>query len=120
LHIGTNGLTTDTTAISALLRALDGYAHKSNPALVLLVARIINWEGGQHTQTTQYNDNVQALINASSFSMKVQLVDMERGAGLQYTRDTDMANYLHPNDLGYARMGAKWFSELQPFLAARK
>jgi lysophospholipase L1-like esterase len=120
LHIGTNGLTTDTSAISALLHALDDYAHKANPGLVVLVARIINWEGGQHTQTTQYNDNVEALIGTSQFTMKLKVVDMERGAGLQYTRDTDMANYLHPNDLGYARMGTKWFEELQPFLAARK
>jgi hypothetical protein len=83
------------------------------------LARIIN--RNVYSQiTTDFNDNVQAMAEARiAIGDKIAIVDMEDGAGIDYRLETnggDMADNLHPNDSGYAKMAVVWFDALKDIL----
>ncbi len=104
LHIGTNDLSTDASPLGDILDNIKTYA----PNAIVLVARIIN-RSVYSSETTTFNDNVQALVTARH-DPKIISVNMETGAGINYS--TDMNDLLHPNVTGYNKMAAKWFQEL--------
>lgn len=122
LHIGTNGLDASPNDVSAILDEVDRYKADNDMPITVFIARIIQRVPYSAT-TTQFNDNVEAmaLARVASDGDRIEIVDMEEGAGLIYTIDTsgltgDMYDYLHPNSHGYPKMAAQWFAHLRPFL----
>jgi len=104
LHIGTNGLEPSPDGVEDVL---DGI-RASDPDVRILVARII--DRYPHSElTSTFNDSVEAMVRARGDS-RITLVDMERGAGIDYY--TDMDDDLHPNHLGYRKMAAAWYEAL--------
>ena len=111
LHIGTNGVEASPDGVEA---TLDNIRH-SDPEVYIVVARII--DRYPHSEvTTTFNDNVEAMVKARADS-RITMVDMERGAGIDYY--TDMDDDLHPNHLGYNKMAAVWYEALISLKSAR-
>jgi hypothetical protein len=126
LHIGTNGLTllnisSYVDSVRDLLEQIDGYC----PSITVLVARIIlrttditaGDPSGETSVTHQYNDSLELMVRERiAAGDKLLMVDMESDADFLYVVGEDMADTLHPNALGYAKMAAKWYASLQSLL----
>jgi len=114
LHIGTNALDTNPADVQNILNIIDQYETNYSTHITVLLARIINRNPYSSTTTT-FNNNVvsmaQARINNGD---DIIIVNMETGAGINYS--TDMWDDVHPNDVGYQKMAALWYSTLQGVL----
>jgi lysophospholipase L1-like esterase len=124
LHIGTNGLTSDPSAIQSILNEVDRFEADYDCDVTVFVARIVNRVPYSAT-TTQFNDNVASMAQSRIDIQhdKIVLVDIENGAGIDYRIDTegmngDMYDYLHPNFMGYQKMANTWYAALHPYLIA--
>lgn len=121
LHIGTNDITHETnpgtTQVSAILDLIDAYEARANKEVTVFLALIINRMIGapKRTETSNFNNQIKAMAQARINSGdKIVIVDMEHDAGLLYT-STDMTDELHPNDIGYTKMGGLWFQKINAF-----
>jgi len=120
LHIGTNELRTDTTDVSAALNEIDRYERDFNRHVSVILARIINRatdapESNEtdRQMTSEFNNNLETMAqNRIANGDDIVVVDMEKGAGIDYSIATDMVDYLHLSDTGYAKMARLWFDAL--------
>ena len=126
LHLGTNDITHEGTnalinqKITAILDMVDQYEARANKEVVVFVALILNrvkpW-GTKAIQTTAFNNGIKALVqNRIASGDKLVIVDMENDAGFVYSYSVDMANDgqgLHPNETGYSKMAALWYSSIE-------
>ena len=114
LHIGTNDLTHDEGAspnsVSQILDEINAWEIRSGNDPIVLVARIINRKT-YSLVTTQYNNNVAAMVAARN-DPNIIMVDIEDGAGINYTVDMQ-SDEIHPEQSGYDKMGQKWFEAIQ-------
>ncbi len=129
LHIGTNELRTDTTDVEQVLNEIDKYEDEKNVHIKVILARIINrwieWtdDNGDtrsneqdRRNTTLFNNNLQTMADARIFAGDdIIVVDMETDSGINYD-SRDMADDLHPNDSGYAKIANIWLGALQTTL----
>ena len=114
LHIGTNALTTSTTAVQTILNEIDRYETDSGRHIKVLLARIIN-QNPNNPNVTTFNNNVAAMAATRiANGDDIVMVNMETGAGINYS--TDMRDQYHPYDSGYQKMAALWFTTLQAVL----
>lgn len=76
---------------------------------VILVAQIINAANGQ-TQSLidKYNDAIPGLVAQRAVNHHVAVVDFRNSL-----QPSDYADGLHPNDVGYRKMGDIWFKAIQ-------
>lgn len=112
LHIGTNDMRTDERAVGAegRLSALIDRILAARPGVRLFVARLIGArDPAVQARVDAYNAAIPGIVAGKG--PQVRLVDMRSvdGAGL--------ADKLHPNDDGYARMADLWFRAVTPVLA---
>jgi len=111
LHIGTNDITggdQDVNEVSDILDEIDRY----DPNITVVLALIINRKS-YSLITTQYNNSLnQMAMNRIANGDDIIIVNMENA--LNYS--TDMADNLHPNDSGYAKMANVWFAALDNLL----
>ncbi|OBT52546.1 hypothetical protein VE04_08544 [Pseudogymnoascus sp. 24MN13] len=110
LHAGTNDINTgaDVTASAASLSSLIDQIGTACPDASILVSLIIPASGIQSRVDT-YNTLVKKVLTDKAQNGKhVDLVDMTEilGAG-------DMADGLHPNDSGYAKMAQAWLESIK-------
>jgi lysophospholipase L1-like esterase len=119
LHIGTNDITqyqgaTSTAAeIGQILDDIYAWETTHNQVWVVL-ARIINRTDSLSGVTTTLNGLIQTLANTRiAGGDKIVVVNME--SALSYPGD--MSDTVHPNDTGYGKMAAVWFTELETLLA---
>jgi lysophospholipase L1-like esterase len=128
LHIGTNDIENGRSAadvrsaVNHILDRIDQYEQDYGTDIIVLLARIINRNdiltGSPKSQiTSQFNDLLNDLVAARSGD-RVLIVDMEKGAGIDYRRDSskpytsgDLYDNFHPNDSGDQKMAAKWFGD---------
>ncbi len=123
LHIGTNGLETNTTGVENILDEIDEYSEQ----ITVILAKIIN-RVDYSQDTTTYNNNLETLANNRiADGDKIILVDMENDAGIIYALTVnggDMYDDLHPDlvvdpfvvDSGYGKMADVWFASLEDIL----
>jgi lysophospholipase L1-like esterase len=111
LHIGTNDMNQNYQVATApdRLGALIDQILAARPAARVVVAKII----------PALDPTIQSRINA--FNAAVPAVVAARGAraslvDLSPLVATDLNDTLHPNDTGYAKMAARWYSGLVPVL----
>jgi len=121
LHIGTNAIAVENADdVDNILDHIDGYSTN----VTVVVARIIHREDDfnngveiPNNLTNQFNNQVeQIVVQRITAGDKLLMVDMEDDAGIEYVVGVDMADDLHPNASGYAKMAAQWFVRLQEFL----
>ncbi len=116
LHIGTNDVdlfsTEDPTQVEAILNAIDNWESvPGNNKVVVIVAKIINQQGHlclNDSVTTRFNNNVEAMA-LNRIADRIFIVDIECSAGFDY--NFDMVDLIHPNQVGYDKMAAKWFAD---------
>jgi hypothetical protein len=112
MHIGTNHLDNNPSAVESILNEIDEYESDSGRRVIMIRARIINMVGG-NAVVTHFNDNVEAMAkNRPEYGVDLFMVDMEDGAGLIYSYQPagDMWDGLHPYATGYIKMAAVWFT----------
>lgn len=121
LHIGTNDISADPTDtnpadVAAILDEIDRWETDHGQTVVVVLAEIINRSGHvcpNPSTTTTFNDHVRSMaLNRITDPVRpdrIVMVDMECSAGLDYL--SDMADPVHPNATGYAKMAAKWFAD---------
>jgi len=126
LHIGTNDISgpqapADIAAeVSQILDEIDDYESDFSEDIVVILALIINREDHvcpNASETTTFNNQVytMALDRINTFGDKIEIVDMECGAGIDYQGQPngDMWDLYHPFETGYEKMADVWFSRLQ-------
>ena len=117
LHTGTNDVpNVDSTALGALLDII----RSQNTDTWVIVAKILDYSPTGFNSVTEYNANLekasQVRINSG---YKILIVDMEKGAGIDYTIGTgDMYDDVYPNASGYTKMANVWFNALKLILPA--
>ena len=115
LHIGTNDITQgnqDANEVDAILNVIDEYEAEYNKTVPVVLALIID-RYPRSPATTQYNNDVNNMaLNRISNGDDIVIVDMENA--LSYP--ADLADNLHPNDSGYAKMAAVWYNALADYV----
>ncbi len=116
LHIGTNCLDESPDDVEDILDEIDRYETNSGNHITVLVARIVNCLTYNPT-ITAFNDNVEEMAELRILSGDdIIMVDMEDGAGIDYSAEGEMHDYWHPADPAYAKMAALWYSHLEQLL----
>ncbi len=104
LHIGTNGLDPDPSDVETILNEIDRFSLD----VIVIIAKIIN-RINYSAATTLFNNNVESMVlERIANGDKILIVDQE--SALNYT--SDMADNLHPNELGYEKMANVWLNGL--------
>jgi len=115
LHIGTNDVTwndADANEVNDILNVIDNYEADSNKGVTVVLARIIDRYPNDPNTTTYNNDlNTMATTRIANGD-NIIIVNMQYA--LNYS--TDMADWLHPNDNGYAKMANVWYIALADYL----
>jgi lysophospholipase L1-like esterase len=122
LHIGTNDINQSQSAastrdeIAAILDRIETYEIVNGVEIWVVLARIINRSDPSDTlgaETTLLNNLIQSLADARiAAGDRIVVVDMENA--LSYPGD--MADSVHPEDSGYAKMADAWFAVLADIL----
>ncbi len=118
LEIGTNDVIANdynsVADVERLLNAVDTYEQQSGRPVLVLLGKIIslqNYPCGTEPRVTKYNSLLQTMAtNRINNGDKLIVVDMECGAGINYS--TDMIDWLHPNQSGYQKMALLWYNTL--------
>ena len=125
LHIGTNdisnGQTPSSTAtdVNNILDEIDRYESDNSVKITVMLALIINQLGytcSDPSVTSTYDDLLDTMaIGRINSGDRIEIVDMECGAGIDYAQepDGDMYSTLHPFHTGYEKMANLWFSGFQ-------
>jgi hypothetical protein len=128
LHIGTNDideipprtLAGIVTEVSNILDEIDQYATDHSTKITVILALIINRLGyvcSNSSTTSTFNDdlNVMALNRIASLGDRIEVEDMECGAGIDYDQEPagDMYGAEHPYQTGYDKMANLWFIGFQ-------
>jgi len=120
LHIGTNDMYQNlyvTTAPHRLSSMMD-QIFAGCPDVVLLVALIVQSSAAAtNSLIVEYNNAIKTSVIPTFASAGKHVVMVDMYNGLNST--TDFADFLHPNDLGYARMAEIWYEGLQKAHAAK-
>ena len=144
VHVGTNGKAWEDkpAQVADLLDRVNAYAVASERDVSVLLCLIINrFVTEDAAPTSEFNRRVAAMVRARTGDrIKIVLVDMEHGAGLDYSdRLPDPAatppdaggdmlgtrypgvplDRYHPNDQGNAKMARTFFTALVPELSRR-
>ena len=111
LHIGTNDMRGDVSMSGNRLGTLIDQIVMDLPNSLLVVAKIIPYPG-QSSQVTTYNNAVPGVVQMRASAGKhVILVD-------QFTDfpNSELADGVHPNTQGYARMARVWYAAISQYL----
>ena len=138
VHVGTNGMNWDEKPqeLSDFLNGVERYAKASNHEITIFLALILNFFEGNNRDVSSFNRQVRELVERrTDKAIKIVLVDMEKGAGMDYSDNApnpatgfsggDMwgrahpkipMDRTHPNENGHQKMARKWFNEITPYL----
>jgi lysophospholipase L1-like esterase len=114
LHIGTNDVKTAAGAVGATgrLSALIDQIRSAAPSATVFVAEIVGSpDSAINSRAAQFDAAVPGIVAAKN-SAKVRLVDQ-----FHALTSADFSDSLHPNDGGYVKMAATWYSAMSPVLA---
>ena len=136
VHVGTNGSDWNDKPgqVMDMLDIINDFSVDNNHPMTVFLCLIINRFKGGHAPTTQFNNDVANMVDArTGDKIKIFLLDMENGAGLDYSDDPPDPNVnppyeggdmwgetysgvpydkFHPNDKGNTKMAVKFYEEL--------
>jgi lysophospholipase L1-like esterase len=131
VHVGTNGddWNKKPAQVMDMLDMMNKYSTEYYQPMTVFLCKIINRFKGGHAPTTQFNNEVTDLVAArKGDKLRIIIIDMENGAGLDYTDNSpdptsnppyeggDMwgekytgvsYDLFHPNNKGNTKMAAK-------------
>jgi lysophospholipase L1-like esterase len=111
LHIGTNDMRGDVSGAANRLGTLIDQIVMDLPNSLLVVAKIIPYPS-QSSQVTTYNNAIPAIVEMRANAGKhVVLVDQFTGFP-----NNELADGVHPNATGYARMARVWHAAISSYL----
>ncbi|SFU97383.1 Por secretion system C-terminal sorting domain-containing protein [Pontibacter akesuensis] len=124
LHIGTNPNNASSNAVEDLARILDeidAYETAAGKEVTVVLPKVIltlDKESTHEAYLKTYNLKVRSLAEERILAGdQIILADMEKGAGIDYRKTSDggdMADNLHPNPTGYAKMAQVWYDAIAP------
>ena len=137
VHVGTNGKDWKDKPgqVIDMLDRINQYSVNNDHPIIVFLCLIINrFKDEDPAPTTKFNQDVTYMVNArNGDKIRIILVDMENGAGLDYSdnlpdsyanppyKGGDMLGYrypgvpydkYHPNDKGNTKMAVKFYKEL--------
>jgi hypothetical protein len=137
VHVGTNGKDWNEKPgqVMGMLDGINQYSVRNDTPVIVFLCLIIKlFENEDSTPVSKFNQDVKKMVQSrSGDKIRIILVDMESGAGLDYSDNLpdsnadppseggDMLGYkypgvaydiYHPNDKGNAKMAAKFYKEL--------
>jgi len=137
VHVGTNGNDWDNKPgqVKDMLDMINNYSVDNNHPMTVFLCLIINlFEDEVSAPTSKFNKDVVNMVNArTNDKIKIILVDMENGAGIDYSDSLPDPNAnppyeggdmlgetypgvaydkYHPNDKGNNKMAVKFYEEL--------
>jgi len=137
VHVGTNGKEWDEkpVQIEEMLNMINRYSVENEHPITVFLCLIINrFKEEDPTPSTHFNSMVSKLVEArTGYNIRIILVDMENGAGLDYSDNPPNPNSnppyeggdmlgrkypgvaydkYHPNEKGNNKMARKFYSEL--------
>ncbi|MBN2012796.1 hypothetical protein JW960_25930 [candidate division KSB1 bacterium] len=142
IHVGTNGDDWDNKPVQVMdmLDAISNYSIENDHPMTVFLCKIINRFNGGHAPTTQFNNAVaESLAARTDDKIKIIFVDMENGAGLDYSDNPPNPNVnppyeggdmwgetypgvvydlFHPNDKGNTKIALKFYMALVKELTA--
>jgi lysophospholipase L1-like esterase len=117
LHIGTNELSNNSDEVERILDEIDEYETDAGSRVIVILARIIDMVPNNPV-VNQFNNKVEEMATGrSEFGVDLFIVDMEDGAGINYSiwseenLGGDMIDGLHPYATGHTKMAAVWMAE---------
>jgi lysophospholipase L1-like esterase len=117
VHLGTNDLAQEYDVAGApdRLAALLDRITAHSPATTVLVSSIVPSTFQIITDRVDaFNARLPGIVRArAEQGRKLRFVDLGPAVGT-----ADLADFLHPNDAGYAKMASLWHAALEPVLAA--
>jgi lysophospholipase L1-like esterase len=117
LHIGTNDISggdEDVNEVRSILDSIDQFETDYGNPITVLLARIILRGDSKNPETIAFNDAVEAMaLSRIASGDDIVVVDMEDA--LSYP--ADLADAVHPNNAGYAKMSAVWLEALDSMLS---
>jgi lysophospholipase L1-like esterase len=120
LHIGTNDsvyYAPYTEGVERILTQIDLFEREKKHKIKVIVARIISLPSNS-SWISQFNDNLDAMVRRRvANGDNIAIVDMEYGAGLDYSRD--LIDGIHPTNCGYEKMANVWFTAITGKAAPR-
>ncbi|WP_347838407.1 SGNH/GDSL hydrolase family protein [uncultured Draconibacterium sp.] len=137
IHVGTNGKDWEEKPeqVRKMLDGINEYSERNDHHITVFLCLIINrFIGEDRAPTTKFNKGVENIVKSrTGDKIDIILVDMENGAGLDYTdilpnpnanppyEGGDMLgkrypgvdyDKYHPNDKGNAKMATRFYTEL--------
>jgi len=111
LHAGSNDWDDSPSGIEDILDDVDRYEYENDTSVTVVLALIINRKEYE-SWIRYFNANVKRMAQRRiDNGDKIVIVDMENGAGLNYS--SDMRDPAHPTDTGYNKMATVWFNALK-------
>ena len=91
-------------------KAMVAQARKDNPEVIVLLAKAItSGKLPKYSYIPELNGEIGAL------GKKLNVTVVDQAEGFDWETDT-IADHVHPNAAGAAKMAAKWFAALKPLL----
>lgn len=115
LHIGTNDVYQQPSGMDVRLGRLIDKILDAAPDALLVVASIIPSTSSfvPNSVIVDYNAKIPAIVQQRA-EMGFKIIFLDQYAG--FPGASELADGIHPNTAGYARMGAKWYDAIKEYL----
>ncbi len=111
LHAGSNDWDDSPSGIEDILDDVDRYEYENDTSVTVILALIINRKDYE-SWIRYFNANVKRMAQQRiDNGDKIVIVDMENGAGLNYS--SDMRDPAHPTDTGYKKIATVWYNAIK-------
>lgn len=111
LHFGTNDVSSGDSTKSTLheLNQIIGFLRQHNPAVVILLAKIIPMDRSGNSQVKALNRGLDSIVSTRARAgVEIALVDHFSG----FDAKAHTFDGIHPNELGDKLMASRWYDAL--------
>ncbi|MCF7864692.1 MAG: hypothetical protein K9L89_07880, partial [Kiritimatiellales bacterium] len=116
IHLGSNDMSQGNTQASTKeeIKQIIGLLRADNPNVVVLLCKLIPWKN-KEAQIQDLNDNYIAAIPLETSTAQSPVILVDQFSGIDV--NTDLFDGIHPNAIGEAKVAAKYYEALRPYLS---